>query len=110
MKQRKEHVVNIIDRIAEGKKRKLLGLSTNKKKNTKNQLPEERKSLNSEASPIIDKDALLQEEFSKIQPVTMVNTLLQIFTGKHIPLSEFLRCFFHICLTYTFLHSERTLM
>ncbi|XP_049784503.1 tRNA-splicing endonuclease subunit Sen34 isoform X2 [Schistocerca cancellata] len=77
MQSRREQVTNMIDKIVEGKKLKLMGVKKSKRKKTESP-PEE--ALCDMEDIVIDKEELLKEEFAKIKPVTIENTLVQIFS------------------------------
>jgi hypothetical protein len=68
-----------MDDIVEGKKRKILGLHTRKKKLRKPLDNETRKTLDSIE---IDRKALMEEEMSKLPKLEIVDALVQTHTGK----------------------------
>lgn len=75
----------MIDRIVEGKRRKLLGLGSKKKfAHTENDssVQENLQSKNDKTdTDLIDRDALLKEELDKIKSIDENSTLVQTFTG-----------------------------
>lgn len=75
--ERKKQVVSMIDRILEGKRRKMLGLNTKKRK---------RQAETSEgtvsADVAIDRDAILKSELSKTVSVPPTALLVQTFTAE----------------------------
>lgn len=81
VEERKREIHEKIDVIVEGKKRKLLGLSTKKKSKRKegeNELMLNELSTNE--SDIVDKNEVLEEELSKIKTPPESCTTIQIFT------------------------------
>lgn len=68
-----------MDQIVEGKKRKILGLHTRKKKLKKPIDDETREALDNIE---IDREALMEEEMSKLPPLEKTESLIQTHTGK----------------------------
>lgn len=71
----------MMDQIVEGKKRKILGLRTSKKKLRKPVNEETQKAL--EAIEI-DREALMEEEMSKLPKLEKIDALVQTHTGMHL--------------------------
>ena len=69
-----------MDKIVEGKRRKILGLHTRKKKIKKPLDDETRKALDSIK---IDTKALMDEEMSKLPKLEKIDALVQTHTGKY---------------------------
>ncbi|XP_021939720.1 tRNA-splicing endonuclease subunit Sen34 [Zootermopsis nevadensis] len=84
--ERKRQVSSMIDRIVEGKRRKLLGLGSKKKfAHTENDssVQENLQSKNDKTdTDLIDRDALLKEELDKIKSIDENSTLVQTFTAS----------------------------
>jgi len=82
----------MIDRIVEGKRRKLLELGHKKRKicsESESSVQDESESKNDETDANhIDREALLREELDKIKCVDENSTLVQIFTGECILVVE----------------------
>ncbi|XP_066994386.2 tRNA-splicing endonuclease subunit Sen34 [Anabrus simplex] len=86
MAERKRQVTNMLDQIIEGKRRKLLGLKTLKKKEARKagKIASDQKELCSspaEVERMTNREALLEEELQKIAPIHFSNTLVQTFTA-----------------------------
>jgi hypothetical protein len=75
----------MIDRIVEGKRRKLLGLDSKKKKaysGNGSSVQDQSQSKNDETgTDLVDREALLREELDKIKCIDENSTLVQTFTG-----------------------------
>jgi hypothetical protein len=75
----------MIDRIVEGKRRKLLGLHSKKKKaysEKDSSMRDQSQAKNDETdTELIDREALLREELDKIKCIDENSTLVQTFTG-----------------------------
>lgn len=71
----------MMDKIVEGKRRKILGLKSTKKKMKKPLDGETREVLDSIE---IDREALMAEEMAKLPKLEKTEALLQIHTGKEI--------------------------
>lgn len=82
--ERKLQVTSMIDRIVEGKRKKLMGVGQGKKKKTssdaENSGGSQMKDLGDEME--IDREALLKEELDKIKSVDENNALVQTFTAS----------------------------
>lgn len=78
----------MIDRIVEGKRRKLLELGHKKRKvssESESSVQGESQSKNDETDANhVDREALLREELDKIKSFDENSTLVQIFTGECI--------------------------
>lgn len=77
--ERKRQITNMVDIIVEGKRRKLMGLSTKKPKGKRNLVLETENSTSQYIE--IDRDALIQQEFNKIVPITEEMALIQTPTA-----------------------------
>lgn len=92
--ERKQAVVGLLDKIVEGRRRKLLGMDTKKrrKKVKTTEVAQEMEGDDKEAKivelmkPIDDseREAVLQEELAKIPPLTKENALIQTFTCEFL--------------------------
>jgi len=84
--ERKRQVTSMIDRIVEGKRRKLLELGHKKRKicsESESSVQDESQSKNEETDANhIDREALLREELDKIKCIDENSTLVQIFTAR----------------------------
>ncbi|XP_014219165.1 tRNA-splicing endonuclease subunit Sen34 [Copidosoma floridanum] len=78
IEKRKLQLSSVMDRIVEGKKRKLLGLDTSKKKVKKPLDDETRKALDEIE---IDKEALMEEEVAKLPKIKKSDAFVQIHTA-----------------------------
>lgn len=70
----------MMDKIVEGKKRKILGIATTKKKMRKVELKPEIHTAMREIN--IDREALLEEEMAKLPKLEQSNALVQTHTGN----------------------------
>lgn len=68
----------MMDRIVEGKKRKMLGLQTSKKNMKK---PLDKKTQEALDNIEIDTESLLEEELAKLPKLSKSEALVQIHTG-----------------------------
>ncbi|XP_031846035.1 tRNA splicing endonuclease subunit 34 [Nomia melanderi] len=75
--ERKKQVVSMMDKIVEGKKRKILGIQTRKKKARKPLDPEIQEALNSIK---INRQQLLEEEMAKLPQLDKTEALIQTHT------------------------------
>ncbi|XP_069699872.1 tRNA-splicing endonuclease subunit Sen34 [Periplaneta americana] len=83
--ERKRQVISMIDKIVEGKRRKLMGCSSKNTKgssNSKSSVQDQSPAKVDEKETIIDKEALLKEELDKIKCIDESSTLVQIFTAN----------------------------
>ncbi|KAJ9596257.1 hypothetical protein L9F63_027120 [Diploptera punctata] len=82
--ERKHQVTSMIDKIVEGKRKKLMGVTSNKKKkvdgDAENSGRSQTKDSNDEID--IDREALLKEELDKIKDIDENNALIQTFTAS----------------------------
>ncbi|KAJ8673334.1 hypothetical protein QAD02_004596 [Eretmocerus hayati] len=76
--QRKAQIESVMDQIVDGKKRKILGLHTRKKKIKKPLDDETQKALDSIE---IDREALFQEEIKKLPQLEKLDALVQTHTA-----------------------------
>jgi hypothetical protein len=76
----------MIDRIVEGKRRKLLGLDPKKRKTCNenvSSVQEQSPSRNDKTdTDIVDREAYLREEMDKIKCIDENSTIVQTFTGE----------------------------
>jgi hypothetical protein len=83
--ERKRQVTSMIDRIMEGKRRKLLGLDPKKKEahkgNHSSVQDQSQLKSNETDTDLVDREALLREELDKIKCIDENGALVQIFTG-----------------------------
>ncbi|XP_015590203.1 tRNA-splicing endonuclease subunit Sen34 [Cephus cinctus] len=77
-KERKEQIMTMMDRIVEGKKRKLLGINTGKKKMRKPLDMEKQESLKKIE---INREALFNEEMAKLPKLEKSEALVQTHTA-----------------------------
>ena len=71
----------MIDRIVEGKRKKLMGIGPNKRKKTNSDTENSKGGQIKEIE--IDREALLKEELDKIKSIDENNALIQTFTGLY---------------------------
>lgn len=76
--ERKKQVVSMIDKILEGKRRKMLGLNTKKRKDQENKPGEASQS----EDVAVDRDAILKSELSKTVTLPPTALLVQTFTAE----------------------------
>ncbi|KAL7306504.1 hypothetical protein TKK_0001203 [Trichogramma kaykai] len=76
--QRMTQIVSMMDRIIDGKKRKMLGLNTSKRKRKQSLDDETEKSLE---SINIDRNALIEEEMAKLPKLDKSDALVQTHTA-----------------------------
>uniref|UniRef100_A0A1B6M6M6 tRNA-splicing endonuclease subunit Sen34 n=1 Tax=Graphocephala atropunctata TaxID=36148 RepID=A0A1B6M6M6_9HEMI len=78
--QRKEQITSMIDRIIEGKRRKLLGLSTKKKKLNEQENSNSEETLSPELE--LDRDEILKNELNKSSANLSPPLLVQTFSSE----------------------------
>jgi len=86
---RKRQLEQVVDKIVEGRRKKLQGLATKKKKGKVKKEDSEEPVVRDEDIPEIDRDKVLQEELDKMPALSIENTIVQTFTGEFLLLSKF---------------------
>ena len=81
--ERKQQITSMIDKIVEGKRKKLLGISPNKKKKMNNDADNSggNQTQDLDDKMEIDREGLIKEELDKTKPFDENAAIIQTFTG-----------------------------